>query len=299
MLPPNHLFTPEQLAVLLAPECWALVGAAGLAEPPPVTDRAHRRWLADNAHAHGHAELCVVLAGEGCHGCSGTLYALAPGTVFYFGPFTAHDQVPPPHMRFADQLWFSMVKDTVVARLLEVRDGSFGFGGKWSVMLTREQLGCTDCRTLLEGLEQEELPAALRRLKLRAAAATLVAALVGAGYRREEQPSAESFQGQVIAMICGHIQESAGRGETLGSLARLAGYSRFHFLRLFKQHTGRSVHEYIDECRLRRVREWQAAGFKQARIAEQLGFSSPSVFARWYRAYREGPGPRSREGDET
>jgi AraC family transcriptional regulator len=70
----------------------------------------------------------------------------------------------------------------------------------------------------------------------------------------------------------------------LDQLAALAGLSRFHFHRLFKQATGVSPAKYqttarLDEAR-RRLRETKQSIVE---IALEVGFASPSHFAQVFR----------------
>ncbi|MBA2479933.1 MAG: helix-turn-helix transcriptional regulator, partial [Planctomycetes bacterium] len=88
---------------------------------------------------------------------------------------------------------------------------------------------------------------------------------------------------QAIEAIKRHIAQTAGNGVTLDQLARIAGFSKFHFLRVFKKHTGTTVHAYVNECRLQRVAELRAAGLTQKDIGARLGFSCPAAFSRWFK----------------
>ena len=72
-----------------------------------------------------------------------------------------------------------------------------------------------------------------------------------------------------------------GRGVTLDMLARISGYSKFHFLRLFQRCTGQTVHTYIDHCRRQRVEAMLQQGCAKKEIAAALGFSCPAAFSRW------------------
>jgi len=62
----------------------------------------------------------------------------------------------------------------------------------------------------------------------------------------------------------------------------MADYSKFHFLRLFRCHSGQTVQEYIDECLRQKVRRLLAQGRTHKSIGETLGFSNPASFSRWY-----------------
>ncbi len=127
-------------------------------------------------------------------------------------------------------------------------------------------------------------PADLLRLKLRSAVGLLITALIHAGYASVHDDR-HAFQQHVVAAIQQHIRETAGHGECLDSLARISGYSKFHFLRLFEQHTGQTVHRYLDDCRLQRVRTMLERGCSKKEISAALGFSCQSAFSRWLKKW--------------
>lgn len=278
----NRFFRTDELGVLLHPETWRLVAPPSVAELGPCEAPGHQAWMRGNTHAHAHQEVCLILAGSGLHGCGGAVYPLEPGTVLHLGPFVDHDQAPPPDMDQVDQLWFSLVREAAIARVVEVRQGQYSFRRGFCELLSGPEVHVGEClRGVTEAAAAE--PEGLAALGARGAVMTLVAALVSRGQAGHEVERAQDFQGEVVTAICRHLQETAGCGESLESLARLAGYSKFHFLRLFKAHTGQSVHEYIDQCRLQRVRRLRATGYTERAIGEALGFSSPAVYCRWYR----------------
>ena len=78
-----------------------------------------------------------------------------------------------------------------------------------------------------------------------------------------------------------HIETANGKGCGLDSLARIAGYSKYHFLRLFHKHIGMTLHEYVDRCRRQAYRRLAADGLRQNAIADALGFAHPSTLTRW------------------
>jgi len=78
---------------------------------------------------------------------------------------------------------------------------------------------------------------------------------------------------------------------SLASIARLVGSSPFHLARTFRASTGRSLHEYREQLRLRealhRVRDGDG---DLARLATDLGFASHSHFTdRFRRAFAASP----------
>lgn len=278
---------PQALEVLLAPQRWTLIGPRGLAEVPPVPSPQHARWMRSHSHAHPRPEICLVVSGHMDYGCGGQVYALGPGSLMVFDAFDAHDESPAPFTHEVDQLWFAVLRDCVAVRLIRVRQGVYSMAGEWSHLIDRAELDVVDCRSLLDTRRPAEAGVEVRRLRLKAAVALLVSHLLAAGARPLVTQTTESFQGRVITAICEHIDETAGVGESLDSLARLAGYSKYHFLRLFQRHTGLSVHRYIDRCRWQRAQHLRGQGSSQREIAAALGFSSAAVYARWLKRHSE------------
>lgn len=83
------------------------------------------------------------------------------------------------------------------------------------------------------------------------------------------------------------IAEGMASGPTLGELADAAGYSRAHFVRLFRRATGTSPHRYVLARRLAQARELIVTSSQPlAEVASATGFASQShltgAFVRCY-----------------
>jgi AraC family transcriptional regulator len=91
---------------------------------------------------------------------------------------------------------------------------------------------------------------------------------------------------QVIDNILYYIQQHFDQALSLEVLARQAHYSPYHFHRLFKQHTGEAPKQYLLRLRLEKATKELLFYPKKSvyAIAIDCGFSSPSVFARAFRA---------------
>ena len=79
----------------------------------------------------------------------------------------------------------------------------------------------------------------------------------------------------VISDACAHIEAS----ETIPSLeelARRSGYSRFHFLRLFRDHTGVTPRSYAEGVRARRLQQSLHEGTRVADAVADAGYGSES-----------------------
>ncbi len=284
---PNRLFTSPMLRVLLRPDAWRLVTSRVPDEVEPMTSPGHADWMRANSHSHPLPEILVILSGCGCHGYQGQVYPTAPGTVFVFDAFEDHDLACPPWAPDADHLWIALTADAVVARLLAIRAGETRWSGEWSRVLRPSELGLVSVAALLGTSSQDRTPE-LARLRLVSGLGLVCGALVGYGCAEAEEREGDAFRREIVRAVQRHLEETGGRDADLDSLSRLAGYSKFHFLRLFRLHAGMTVHQYVDLCRLRRVEEMRGAGRTYAEISAALGFSCPAAFSRWFRTRRPG-----------
>ena len=87
--------------------------------------------------------------------------------------------------------------------------------------------------------------------------------------------------------------EGDGAAPPLAELAALAGLSERHLGRAFKQSTGVTLSHAIDEARFKRaVHALHSGRASVASVAAQLGYNSPSAFARAFRRW-SGQTPRA------
>lgn len=283
----NRYFTTEMLEIIAEPERWLLVGSSFAPDIQPVNHPRHAAWMLSNSHTHAHHEIMIVLSGEGRHGYGGQIYPIKPGTVFFFKAFESHDASVPAWTTEGVQLWIALTTSEAIISYCVIQEGTFTPRQHWHLILSRDQIGSSD-QAFLAGGASLILPPVMYRLHLRSFLGICLCMAVHAGFDPESSHAVSTVQQQIIQAMQHHIEETAGRGVTVESLASLAGYSKYHLLRLFKQNTGHSVHEYINMCRISRTHEMLATGHSQKEIAATLGFSSPSAFLHWYKIYRQG-----------
>ncbi len=280
----NWFFEPRQLDVLLSPERWKVVTSAVPGPACAGAARRYQRWYAAHAQRHAHREILVCLTGRGYYGLGNAVYPTAPGVVMLFDSMEAHQLGYPRFAPPQDHLWMALLPDQFTARVLKVRHGRLTSQAVTAVLYESDDAGLrvTD-RTL--GLAGDSVAdPGIRHLRLLAAVGVMLSTLVERGFRTAPVAPARLDDTQrLMVSLMEHLRESGGRGDSVGSLARIAGYSPFHFLRLFKRMTGYTVHQYIDQCRCRKVRQLLAANWRKSAIAAELGFSTPQSFSRWYR----------------
>ncbi len=85
---------------------------------------------------------------------------------------------------------------------------------------------------------------------------------------------------EMINEVLKYIEEHLRETFTIGDLAEQAGYSEYHFARLFKSHVGVTVMEYICGRRLIKASEEILVGEKIIDVAMKYGWKSHSGFTK-------------------
>ena len=87
-----------------------------------------------------------------------------------------------------------------------------------------------------------------------------------------------------IARVLSYINENLTGELSVEKLAEQVYLSRYHFMRLFKEQTGSTVHSYIRQKRLLHAARLIREGMSASRAAAESGFGDYSAF---HRAFRE------------
>lgn len=280
----NHLFTAPQLALLASPARWRFVASGLPEEMRPMRRCAHDAWMRRHAHSHPHCEITMILSGGGYWGCRGRSYALRPGMIFLLDAMEPHDMRFRPGRRISEHLWFCFTQGQCGVSLLQagMQHKRGGYRDLWHRSYPFAELGLSSPQVLFPD-RGGIAPTAMLRRHCVASLSVMVTSLVAKGYQPSSATRSASFSADVVRAIVRHIQESHGRGCQLDHLARIAGYSKYHFLRLFHARTGMSVHECVDESRIKGFRQMSAAGLPLKVITEELGFTYPSALCHWRR----------------
>jgi AraC-like DNA-binding protein len=101
------------------------------------------------------------------------------------------------------------------------------------------------------------------------------------------QLSINEYQDEIMYKARSYIREHFRQRINLDHLAVKMGYSKFHFIRLFKKYHTVTVQQYIDQQRIKEVKHLLSENVSKKEIAHYLGFASPSAFANWYAKYRD------------
>jgi len=86
-----------------------------------------------------------------------------------------------------------------------------------------------------------------------------------------------------LAPLLVQLQNRSDTAWSLEEMAQQARLSRYHFIRVFRTHTGLTPHAYLLDCRVNQARTLLQKGFPLSEMAYQLGFSDQSHFQRAFR----------------
>lgn len=88
---------------------------------------------------------------------------------------------------------------------------------------------------------------------------------------------------KAMSMVIEYIHDNLESDIRLDTLAKTAHVSKYHFLRLFKNQTGLSPHQYIIAGRVCKAKALMMRGESLSQVALDVGFSDQSHFIRAFR----------------
>ncbi len=246
-----------------------------------------------NYHFHEFDKIVLLLSGKVEYVVEDVSYALRPWSVLLVRHHAIHRaliDVTEPYERiilYLDGKYFERLMPA--AGLMECFDAADRTG---------------QCLLLPDREQREELAGLLRRYEeaerdgrygAEALRDTLIMQLLISLNRIHSAGAAAGterrFDGKIQATLS-YINENLTADLSIEALADRVFLSRYHFMRLFKQQTGSTVHAYVRQKRLlyaaRLIREGVPAG----QAAAECGFNDYSVFNR---AFRESFGIRPAE----
>ena len=107
-------------------------------------------------------------------------------------------------------------------------------------------------------------------------------------YRLVERKTSDDHyrKNEKIREIIDYINQHYAENLTIEKLSELMGYSKTHFMTIFKQHTGTSCTEFIIQARLNAACEELRNSVKPVlEIATNVGFNNLSKFNRQFKHY--------------
>ncbi len=238
---------------------------------------------ADNTYRidrHIHREILFILLGECTFMLGGRVYMATPGTAFFLNEWEPHSNGYRADDRDLIHLWVHFQKDHIYANMVQV-----GYQGRYSKYGKYININ-NDLRQLLlrrwHMLENMgSCDAATQKLLLCSPLNSLLEEFILHKYNLIAESNHDSRD--IVLFLSNYIKHANGRDCSLGQLEKLSGYSRFYISRLFREKSGMTIGEYINDVRMLFAEEAKSRGMKQKEIASELGFSSPAAFWYWHK----------------
>lgn len=277
----HRQFTKKDLNILTESSNWQLICSAFPHDISPIDSPPHQKWLEANSDQHPQQEILISLQGSTVNSLQGISFPVTPGTVLFFDSFEHHDNGYFKVDRNMKHLWLYFVGRKIIGRMYQAQNNQMKAGFQ-ELIIEKEYL-FTALQKTWKSVKKSDIAVEYKRKKLISTLELVLLEIIDHDQRSKKQSSSSTYQARIISTIKDHINDSSGKGLTIDRLAHIAGYSKFHFLRIFQQHTGQRVHEYINKVRIKKVEEMLEQGFMKKEISDELGFSCPVSFANWYR----------------
>lgn len=233
-------------------------------------------------HKHKHREIMYVLKGESQYMYNNQSFDAVPGTVFFIDSWLPHATGYSRHDNDLIHLWIFLDRFNE----LSVSPIHVGQNGEYTLRSRPFEL-YPECGMLLTrrwnalmSIDNAEQSVAERYL--REPFALMLDEIAMHGENLASPPSSQKVSvDAVIGNIQRYIRSHNACNCSLAQLEKLSGYDRFYLSHRFKQCTGLTIGRFINQVRLEYTQAAMQQGMSQKKIADALGFSSPSNFWNW------------------
>ena len=107
---------------------------------------------------------------------------------------------------------------------------------------------------------------------------------ISAAFRKEKEMDGNNLNRERFTSICEYIREHCTEQITLEQTAKMAGFSKYYFARLFRDFTGVTFYKYLNQQRIMRAQRFLADPERTvAETAMLCGYESFSSFNRMFK----------------
>lgn len=265
--------------LLLCSQNWKFVTGILPDESSPLTVK----YISENSDKilsrHLQREILIPLRGKYEYAFNGKYYDCSPGTIFLIDHEMQHEKFYTSEADGLTHIWLLINKDKILGNALQVCKGELEYLNR--IMLLDIDLSANLNTTWDELKDCSTDTSILKRQKLFFVIGWLLVKIFEQGNTPPE--NLDEYQLEAVEAAKKYIRKNFRQGLELAGLARMAGYSKYHFLRLFKKYAKCTVYEYINACRKNEVKILNQKNYSQKEIASELGFSCLSAFSNWSR----------------
>ncbi|HWL51564.1 MAG TPA: AraC family transcriptional regulator [Chthoniobacteraceae bacterium] len=273
MVSKQHGLTRQEWETALAALRW---GAAPVVKAPPAD---YLDWLRENAHCHDYPEILVCLSGSHFYGIDGVAHRLAPGSVVLFPNRQMHDQTYDDHHQACVDFWLHFLPHgRVTMNFIFHTPGSKYVSHSISGLAPLFADDLKKAATLLHGDRNLSTANPKREHFILYLLHEIFETLMEKDLNQPPDDELSLIE-EIKRYACEHLTDRL----SLTDLAKAAGYSPFHFHRIFVEAEGITPRLYVEGRRLKRACELLRNGHSMTSAALEAGFSSSSQFCRVFR----------------
>lgn len=246
--------------------------------------------MPENSTLHWHDALEIILPLSNTYNavCNNTQITLSEGELLFIQPFVLHQLIAPNegrHLIFHISLsHLSSVKSfqTILSQI------------PYSLLITKTEYPYESpllFDSMMEILEAYQSSSQTREIFIYSKVLQMILLIGNRLITPVNKPSERSQLSQEynkkFTEICEYIDTHLTENLALDDMAKMAGFSKFHFTRLFKQFTNYSFYQYVN---VRRIHHAQLLlvepNMTVTEAAYQSGFSNTSAFDRMFKLHK-------------
>lgn len=240
-------------------------------------------------HFHNFYEIMYIVEGEFAILLNNTTYHLNPGDFILINMNQLH------HYQYAEKrhdkcrrilMWVSKsYLDALTGSTLDLSTCFSSSTPAWHFPVhQREHLGKYMTNLLYLAGDDKTNPAEVAVLEKAYMALFFVSLNQLCSHPEFSFPTEQIHNNPMIRTLTNFINAHIGESITLDMLAQQANLSKYHFVRIFKELTGMTVHDFINHKRIIKACEMIWDGEPLGDIYERCGFSDYSSFFRNFKA---------------
>lgn len=274
------MLTAEKVSNLLNRSQRRIISSLNQSAIPEYTSDHAAEWREKHADVHIYREAMICLKGTVNQSLNGQVFLGEPGTLFLFDSGEKHDAGYVPDTPDGAHMWMYIMPDAVMCVGDEVINGSFAIDFRY---FYRDQEIVLRLNKIWQEAADGLINTDIAIVEINAVFDLIFTDMVKniAPGEQQLEKGSNKHQFRAIQAIMKYLDRTCGKDSSIISLARMSGYSRPHFLRLFQEIAGCRVGEYINNRRIMRYYELQTQGYSMKSIADELGFSSNAALCHW------------------
>lgn len=221
---------------------------------------------------HLNVELLYFVEGSGCVVCDGNAFTVQPGDMVVINSYVVHRVTTPDMVKYYCLI---VDNDFCTANLMDLS------GLRFAPLIRND----TARQLYRQVVHEYDSTDAFRSAAIQCAVRQLVLFLC----RNYSMPKpAGGKQDEALKSVwtaVEYMKQHLGQKLTVERIAASAGFSKFYFLRLFKDRTGYTVTHYLNLLRCDRAKQLLLSGSTVKEAASQCGFENLSYFTKVYKNY--------------